>query len=560
MGDRRLARGACGVFLLALALRLGSLYWSPLPFNPDGVGYAARTRDALALGSLPLDGMATDQVGYTAFLAVVSALAGDAPLAVAQPVSALVGAATVFLVVVLGYRLVRDGRANPGSRTDGGPAVGSSSRSPADARVAGLVAGLVLAVEGVYLYRSMPTDEQTAGLLLVPALVLAVDRWLRTGDRAWGGVAALLAVPLPPLHNLSGLAGAVAVTVVTCVVAVRRLDRATTGRALAVVAAAWLYAVGYHALVATYTGLEVVQADRLVRVPGLFAAWVVLVVLAAAWFLTTADRFRRATVLGVVVASFSLVGLNAVRTVFPSTTPTRRSLLVLLFPLVVPALVAGVAAARPARSRSVGATTVALLFGTLAVVGTGLTAQLTFPYLALVYRSHLFAHLPLVALAGVGVAAIGSRGPGSDRARSVLVVAVVACALASTPVAYAGLDVRTYKSVTTPAEFAATEFAATELDGWATDDHLGRVAGYHGGGGGRGPVYRWLRADDRPPPCPVLAQRSWTGVGAQFHPQPPATLSSAGYDDWRARNDVVYAVAARDPLAVVLPRGSGGSC
>jgi len=543
MRDRKLALYGAALLAFALAVRLVPLVWSPLPFNPDGIGYAALAGDVLALDRLPIERMATDQVGYTSLLTVVAAIAGESPLRVAQPTSAVLGATSVLVGVVLARRLALG--------------LGWSQR---DARLAGLTAGLVLSLEVVYLYRSTPTDEQTAALVLVPVVVLASERWFTAGDRAWASVGALVLFVVPPLHNLSGLVAVLAVAVVAGVVTVRNPTRSVAARASATAAFVAAYVFGYHLTLARTTGAVVVQADRLVAVPGLFVAWTVLAVVGAAWFVTTSERVQRGAVVAVVLGGFSLVALNAVRTVFPATTPTSRPILVALAPLVLPAVLAGGAAHVVARDRTVSATTVALVAGPLAVVGTALTASLTFEYLAMLFRAQLFAHVPLVALAGVSVAGVARSR--SDRVGAVLVVAVVVAAAAGAPLAFAGLEVLPYKSVTTDAEFAATGTAANGLDAWTTDDHLGRVAGYFdGNGGGRGPTYRWLRGGDPPPSCAVLAQRSWTTTGAQFYPQPPAKLSRDAYDEWRAQNDVVAVTASDDPLSVVVPRnGTRTSC
>ncbi|WP_436926750.1 hypothetical protein [Halosimplex amylolyticum] len=543
MTDRRLAGGVCAVVALALALRLGPLYWSPLPFNPDGVGYATLARDALATGGFPLAEMATDQVGYTALLAVVSALTGGQPLVAAQPASAVVGASSILVGVLLARRLALG--------------VGWSANR---ATSAALLAGLLLSLEGVYLYRSMPTDEQTAGFLLVPAFVLAVDRWFTTSRRSWVVIGAVLLAPIPPLHNLTGLVASVAVAVVAVVAVVREPTRPTVRRAVGATVGTGMFVFGYHLVVAQGTPLRIVQSERLLRVPDLFVAWVILAAVGAAWYLTTSQRVRRASVITVLLALFGLVALNAVRPVFPSTTATSSALLVRLLPVAFLAIVAGLAAHVAPRNDRVGATTIALVAAPLAVVGTGLTARLTFDYLALIFRAHLFIHIPLLALVGVGTVLLAERA--SERVGAGVVVLVVASAAVTAPIAYAGLDLLSYKSVTTEAEFGATGYAADELDAWTTDDHLARLTSYHdGSGGGRGPTFRWLRGDEPPPNCPVLAQRSWTTTGAQFYPQSPARLSPDAYRTWRGANDVVYVAISDDPISLVAPRtNTTGGC
>lgn len=153
---RRLALSLAAVVAIAVALRAGPLWQSPLPFNPDGIIHAAHAQTTVATGELPLATLATDDLVFTAFLATVAQVLDVPPMLVAQPVIAVVGALPVLVAAAIARRIVRR--------------VGwSPSRA---AFVAVLAAGL-LAIEGVNLHRTMPVDEQTLGLLFVPLVVLA---------------------------------------------------------------------------------------------------------------------------------------------------------------------------------------------------------------------------------------------------------------------------------------------------------------------------------------------------------------------------------------------------
>lgn len=616
--DRRRYLGAAlAVALVALALRLGPLHWGPLPFNPDGIGYAARARDAVATGGIDLDGTATDALGYTAALAVVARATGIPPLYVAQPASAVVGAATVVLCLGVGRRAAR-----------------AAGLSPGRARWAAVFGALLLAVDGLYVYRTMAVDEQTADVLAVPAVVLAAALALRpdrTDRRRWAALAVGGFVLLPPLHNLAGVVAAMAVTVLAGLWVARDPSLRTWVGGAGLVAVAWTWALGYHAALAALTPATVVQSERLARAPGLFLAWVVLGVLGTVWFVTTTRRRQRAVLGTVVVGWFLVLAVNAVVVVYPGTTTTPRPLLLALAPLAVPGLVSVAGVPDLVRAGWPGDAVLALVGAAGGLVGFGLTAGLTPEYLATVYRAQLFVHLPLavavgvatVRLAGrirgriagsggtgVGGAGTGDGTPGSPTGRSddrgsargsrepdpgatdapgvspdrrstladaaVVVVAVglVACTAAGVPAAFSGLELLTYKGVTTPAEFAGTEFASEERPGaWATDDHLVRVAGYHRGelvegfvnrSGGSGateaPVRSWLLGSGPPPRCAVLAQDSWTTTGAQFHPRQPERLDPGSYRRWRATRNVVYAAGHRDPVVLVVPRNGSGSC
>ncbi len=629
MTDRRGPLLAATVFAVAVAARTLPLYRSPLPFNPDGLAHAANARATAATGSLPLSRLATDDLLFTAFLSTAAEATGVRPLLVAQPVVAVVGAATCLLAAALAGRCARR----------------SSSRL-AGPRLAAGTAGLVLAVEGLYLHRSMPVDEQTLGLLLVPVLAVAYRRWL-DGGRRWGLVAAVVAVAVPPLHNLDGVVAALTLTaLVAATASVRWRARGDIGaqagnelqtgvgsrtgvgartdvgprtdprartsapapawtarrllRAVLPVAAFWVYVAGYHVAVAQWTPARLTQAARVTAVPGLVVAWAVLMVAAAAWVAGRPDRTRRLAAVA-FLGPFALLAANALGPVVPGTPATSSVLVVALLPLAVPvaAAVVGTTVADDDRS---GPLLAALVGGPFALLGVALTAGLTPDYLATAYRVQPFVHLPLAALAGLGVAALAARGggnagagttdsgvdraadagsglgnpdsgPGNHHVRAGALVAVVLVAsAASVPVAVGGLAVLPYKGVTTPGELAAAGFARTTVPGpVAVDDHLVRAGRYHGPGpesalvvGGdlrQTPVREWLAGGAPPPRCPVLAQRSWTTTGAQLWPAPPARLPPDAFDRWLTNRSVVYAGGGRDRIVLVVPRhGAGGRC
>jgi len=531
---------ASAVLVIAVALRLMPLYWSRLPFNPDGIGYAASARDTLAAGQLPVAQFATDNFGFTALLTAVSAVTGQESLLIAQPVSAIVGGMSCLVAVMLARRL--------------GIGLGwSASRT----RLAALLAGLLLAAEGIYLHRSMATDEQTAGLLLVPLLAIAAHRALSTEQIRCVVLAGLIGLILPPLHNLTGLVGALVVTVLLVPAAIRQPGIVTRGRIVLVGGIVWVYALGYHLVVAEFTPAQIVQADRLIAAPGLFVAWLAVILVGVGWFLTTTQRIQRTILTAVVVGGFSVLAVNALTPIYPGTSQTLDLVLLALLPLVIPSLLATRAVPWAAGYDSSGTVVLSLIAGPLVFVGFSLTAGLTFDYLSTLHRSQLFAHLPLLVLAGLATA---SYFCGRSAVRLALIGIVLVSVVVSIPIAYSGLEALTYKGVTTPAEFEATEFAATELpNGWTTDDHLARVANYHGGSAARGEVRTWLRDGGPPPSCPTVAQESWTTTGGQFHPQQPSRIGATKYETWINSQNKVYATTSRDPLSVVLPRAENST-
>jgi hypothetical protein len=576
------------VVLIGVALRSLPLFASPLPFNPDGVLAAGWTRSALATGELPLATIAVDDLSFTAFLAILSDVTGVRPLFVAQPVIAVIGALPVLLAVTIGRRL--------------GIAHGFDRRA---ARRAGLFGGMLLAVEGLYLHRSMPVEDQTLGLFVVPLGLIAIYRGYRLQSRPWYVAAGVLLVSVPPLHNLD------TVVAVTGLILLAVVARATSSRRvtpLAVGAAGFaVVAVGYYLVTAALTPAEIVQSARLADFPGLFAAWIVLMGLLLAWVVRSDSRSQRGLILGVLGSWFLLLIANAVQSVFPGTPSTPPRLTYGLLPLILPVVLAAWVAPGWSDPEADGPVLWGLFGGVVVLVGFSLTAALTPEFVGTVYRTQTFLHFPIMASAGVGTVLLvrrltgspvrrsfegldgignvirhsprsgstprersgtGRIGPTARRLVTVVVLAlVVGSVVVSIPIAFGGLEVLPYKGVTTPTELSAAGFAATHANGsWAGDDHIVRIAPYHGAkgsvvAGSRGPVYRWLHDGGEPPRCLTVGQRSWTTTGAQFYPAPPERLDRTQYDRTTARRHVVYATTSTDPIVATLPRkGSVRSC
>ncbi len=555
MNGRQARLAVVVVLTVSVAARLGSLFWSSLPYNPDGIFYARWATDALAIGQLDLAGLATDAVGFTSLLSAVSLVTGHPPLYIAQVASAAIGGVTVLFAMTFARRLA------------------PVSWSPAHTRLAGTVAGLLLAVDGLYLYRSMATDETTAGLLLLPTLALAVGRGLETGRNRWTAVAVVVLLSQPPLHNHDGVLSAVLLTVALgywLVSSERRLGRksiATVG----VLGVVWIWVVGYHLALAQFTPAEVIQTGRLQDAPGLLVAWLVVGVLGVGWFGTTSRRLRLGTVVSIVVGIVALLALNAVVLVFPGTMSTSQGLLAMLVPLAGLGFVGALGVDRTVGPRldGDGLAVLSLLVTPMTLIGFAVTAGLTPVNLSTAFRTHLYLHVPLMTLAGIVVVgrlrrrSILSQFP----LRQVTIAVVVLCAVVSVPVAFTGLEHRPYRTITTQGEFAATEFATTHLDEtWATDDHFARVSGYHAPGAtveGRAgwlrpdtsavdtPIFSWIQDGTPPPTCPVLARNSWSTTGAQIFPRTPIQIDSNRFTVWRAANHVVYAGGSTDRVSLV---------
>jgi hypothetical protein len=546
------------VFVVALAMRTVSLYWSPLLFNPDGIRFAALAERTLAIGTLPATPrpLHGDEFAFVTLYASVSAITGVSPLAIGQPTIAVLGASVPLLAVAFARRI--------------GVRIGFR---PAGVRVAAALAGLLLATEGLYLRRSAAVSSEVVGLLFVALLALAVHRGFETRRLAWGLVAVVLVGVFPITHNLSTMVGGLVLTALVALHVHRQPTADTLLIGVGSLLVFWTYLFGYYALV----GLD--DLGRVSGAPGLFLAWVIVLAALAVWLTTAGPRVQRGAPMTVLLFGFAVLLANAVVPIFPETADTPVLLLALIAPLIVLGLLGtwGVTSVGGRDRPSAGMPVLALLVGPLALIAFSLTADLTPVYFNLVGRAQTFVHLAVMVLAALAAVSLagryrGTRGGFDGRSakrvhstlRAALVPVVLICALVSAPLAFSGLHAFAYQSTTTPAEFATAEFAANRLDGsWAGDNHVVRVArNYHlwGVDGATRPVYRWLRSGGTPPRCPTVTQESWTTTGAQLMPAAPAGIEGSRYQGWLTNRSVVYVAGTEDPLQVVVSKDKEARC
>jgi hypothetical protein len=534
------------IFALALGLRLLPLAWSPYPATLDGIAYAAQARDALAAGQLSVGEMRADNLVFATFLAAAGSVSGIAPLRIAQPAVAVIGAASV----VAGMAIVRRFAADLGF-----------DRS--SVRLAVVAVGLGLAVDGLYLRRTGVPDEEALAFLLIPILVLAFHRGTDSGRNAWLGIVVLILGVFPLTHTFSTwVAGT---TLVAWLVAARRR---MSGRKLAAATAGiggfWVYFPGYYSL-AGRLGFVVPYVDRVTAHPGLFVAWLVAMAVGIWWFRTVARRRQLAVVLTPVLIWVAVVLVNAARPVFPGTVASPRALAFLLAVYIVPAAIAAVAAPQLDSDREGPVIVMALLAAPLALVGFGLTASLTPEYFATVMRTQTFAHLPLVGLAAIGAATVESPTRPSMLGRwrrPVLVGLVLSTLVVTAPVAYVDLDTLTFPSTTTESEFQAASFAAESVpESWTSDVVMTRIGQqYYARTVGIQPTAVWLSGGSVPT-CAMLVASSWTTSGAHLWPADPKAVSDSRYAETLARRNTVYSSGdGYDSFALSVPPSPASGC
>jgi hypothetical protein len=534
---------AIAVFLVAVAARLAPLFWSPYPATLDGIMYARLAGETLQAG-LPVSSMRADAVTSTLLLTIVGQLLDVRPLVLAQPLYAIIGGTTAVIAVAFARR-VCSGLGWPRRRV----------------RVAAVAGGLLFALEGLYVRRTGIPDDDAITLLFIPLFVLALFELRRTRRRAWLGVFLLLFVVLPLTHTLSTYIAALCVLALLAAQIGRYTDRRDVLVSVGLGLGFSAYFGGYYYL-APRLGFTVPYVDRVTGNPGLFVAWLIVLVIGTAWFAQTAPRFQRLAFLAPVALFFTVVGVNLVTTVFPGTVRTPPEVAATVLPLIVIVAFGAWALPRAVADWLVGPVLLALLAAPVVQVLFALTAGLTPEYFATAMRSQTFAHPTVLVLAGLTIARVAPVGR-AVRATSrsgvgrLLVIGVVLVSLGLTmPVAYLDADTGEYPSTTTEPEFETATFAVGYVPGeWTSGHAMTRIAGnyYAPGAASVEPTATWVRGGPAPA-CPAISEASWATRGVHLFPTVGDPVSESTYRGMLRDRHVVYAASGSDPLAISLPR------
>ncbi len=541
MSNRReTALAVLAVCLVSVAMRLLPLHWTPLPYNVDGFHFTALARMTSATGDFAATGphLNPDEYVFTAYLTAVSQVTGVEPLAIAQFLVAIVGTVPALAAMVFVYHIC-DQLGWRRSHT----------------RVAAVLAGLILAVEGVYLGRSAAVSSEMLGHAFVVLLALSFYRALRTERPAWMALTVAFVVALPLTHNLGSMVAAL----VLFAIFVRSLGTAATRRRVVFGSTVLLFFWGFMLYYYQTAGLA--EASYITALPGLFLAWVILLATLALWLPSAGSVVQRLIPVCVVGGVVGLLVANHFYPIFPGTASTALLQLAFLLPVALVGLVAAWGLPKLSRDHGLSVVIVGLLSGPLALIGFSMTGNLTHEYEALAVRGQIFGHFALGVLAAIAAVDIGYRYRSSQSVvRRSVVPLVILCVVVSAPFAFAGLHATSAQPTVTPSELSTGSFASNHIDdSWLGDGHIVIMSSryYPNRTSARyTPLYQWLQQGGSAPNCAIVAQRSWTTVGAQMFPSSPVSVTTDRYDRWTAHRDVVYSASGRDPLVVTMPRGS----
>jgi hypothetical protein len=531
------------VFAVAAAMRTIPVYWSPLPHVLDGFEFVNQAGETLASGHVPIStGLRADHLIMTSLTATASLVTGEKPLYVIQPMMSLVGAAVPLLGMIFTRRLGQD--------------LGWPARK---VRAAVLAAGLLLAVQGLFLRHTSIPDPEPIGQLFAFLAVLSLHRLLvgRNGSGAWAVPLAILLVTFPILHKFSTFNAALGVTALVGAELARRPRKRTAALGVGVAALFWALFVGYYELVERLGILGIAYVGRVSSHPGLFVGWVVVLVVGVAWYQQISTRARRALFFLPFGALFVLVAVNVFRPVFPGTIQSPPTILFLVSFLFVPVVFAGYGLFALSRRYRTATIVTALLGGPLVVIYFSLTASLTPEFFATAIRGQAFLHVPAFVLVGLATASVAWRARGVTQHRGVraaLVGVLAVSTMLTAPLAFVALDTLDYPGTTPESEFEAVEHSATFVDGEWTTDHgpmrVGATTFDHGAT--MGPTRTWLRGGP-PPGCPMLSFDGWVTNGANFWPAAPEQTNRARYESTLAERNVVYTSNGWESIALSVP-------
>lgn len=539
------------VFAIALAMRTIPLYWSPLPASLDGFSYAGIARDTLRTGTYPISsGLRADKFILSLLTAATGLVTGTAPVYVIQSTVPVIGSTIVVVGIVLTRRLgLEIGLPRP------------------RVQFAALITGLLLAVQGLFLRVTMRADPEVLGNLLALLSVITLHRLLSTNDNRWAIPLSIFLFTYPLLHFFSTFNAAVGLVVVFALMLFSNPSRRVVLVGSAVVVTFWLYFIAYFEAVEWLGILKISYVSQVKSNPGLFIAWMLVLVFGAGWYQRTSNRTQRAVFFLPISVLFALVIVNVFQPIYPGTIRSPPEVAILISFLVVPILFAVYGLPAISNQYTNAVPVITMLLSPLVIIYFSLTASLTPDFFATAMRAQSFMHVPVFVLVGLAAATIfhgrSLSSPSWRIVRVVVISVLVVGTVVTAPLAFVSLDTFHYPATTTQSEFEAGEFASERIpETWASQHGEDQIADqYFHGGGSRAPTHEWLTGGS-PPTCPVVSHESWVTHGAYLWPAQPQTISEANYKLFIDERNLVYSSNGLDQIIITThpTEGVSGNC
>ena len=254
--------------------------------------------------------------------------------------------------------------------------VAESSSISADPSRVGLIAGGLLVAEGLFLRLTSVPDEEILGILLTLTVALSLHYAYRSGAPRWYTIAIGILAIFPLLHTFTSFVVGLVVTAVT----VRHITQSQSLPSVVIgtgiTGGFWLHIATYYSLAESTLSLTVPYVDRVTAYPGLFIAWVLLLIIGSVWIAQTTTRLRRISYFATISGLLAVLVINIVTPVFPGTVTTPP--IVGIFVLLIGVVALSAVGALDILSQYDGITILGALFiAPAAIIGFSLTASLT---------------------------------------------------------------------------------------------------------------------------------------------------------------------------------------
>lgn len=530
-----------GLTVITLSVRYIPLLFSPLPFNIDGFPIVRISEDIIAEGRWT-QSYSEDTSVFTTYntkmpilsmlISGIALVFGWTPMQTAQIVMPMLSFSAVIMIYIITFRITKN-------------------------EIVAMFAGLVLALNGFYLYLGTAVMKETLGL---PLLLLTVYLYYGRKDPRKRALASFLLLVLTMTHHLTVWIAFIMISFIMITSNVLEMPKPTFRRknlALDFISGPFMF-------VFTLTYYQLIDMEFFVKVSNtndtaIFASVFLLGSFFCVMFcLQRPGRKPKGIILNktllVPAGGMALLVLNSYKLVFPGTTPTSRTMLFYVIPYLLLISLGIIGLNLLGSKRTEHKPFIAAVFmGPLVVITFALLKGFDAFTFILVYRSYDYIDFGLAICAGIGGGYIihsatrefslkeGSSAMFGVKA-SLSIIFMVIC-LATVPLAYNGQEFYGVQDATYEHEFEAMEWLDEhdEDPRVETDERLNDIMN----------PYFEIDSDKFLPwkldhgrkvrsGTVLFMEDKWLSDGAQMSPMKPVMISQETFDRTLNDNNLVY--------------------
>lgn len=530
------------LFIIGLAVRFIPLLFSSLPFNIDGFPLVRISEDITDSGrwSLSYYEGTSDLITYnnkmpvfSLILSTFSLIFGKAPMEVAQYIIPFLSSIAIVIIYVIAYKITKN-------------------------EMVSFFSGLVLALNGFYVYLGAAVMKQTIGLVI---LLMAVYLYQGRKDPKKRVLASLFLLILPLTHHLAAWIAFVMISLLMLASNAQMWYRGSFRSKRFIID----FFSGPLLFIFTLLYYESVNLGFYGRVSSindfaLFASIFILGSLLGVLFSLPKKRKKPKKVLLnrtliILIGGLAILLANHYKMIFPGTIRTTTAMLMYLIPylllLIIGIIGLNVIATRRTEYKPFIA---AIMLGPLIVILFAMLKGLDAFTFILVYRSYDYIDFGLAICAGVGAGFVINRmvkrfasKENATRAAfgikaSFSVVFLVIC-LSTVPLAYNGQEFYGVQDATYEYEFEAMSCLSDvdEDNHISSDERLSDIMNpYFGLDSDKTLPWKLKYGKEVESKTIIIIEDKWTRRGAQMSPMEPVKISKEVFDDILEKNDVIY--------------------